>query len=260
MAVLFRITILFGFALVLSYLIISHDLDYFINPRLQYLSVISVLFLLTLGLVQLKNVGKRAAHPVGVWGYLMVCLPICFFLLFPSKPAETSLADNKMYTYVPNQVKKTNPSPNQSTDAPQELTEEEWELPYKKKAAELKKLPVIILTSENYIDISNVLMMYPEQFIGKKIRTIGFVYREEGFKADQFVIARLAITCCVADAGVVGFLLDTPESNLFKNDQWFQIDGTFGLKKNESGDVPGLKMKSYKKVPALKDSYVYQQF
>lgn len=255
-----RIFILFGFALLLSYLIITRDLDYFINPRLQYLSVISVLFLLVLGMIQLKNVEKRGAHPVGVWGYVMICLPIAFFLVFPSKPPDTSLADNKMYTYVPKQVKETKPSTDESTDVPQELSEEEWEIPYKKKAAELKKLPLIVLTNENYVEVSNLLMMYPEQFKGKKIRAVGFVYREEGMKADQFVLGRLSMTCCVADAGVIGFLIDTAESNLFKKDQWFQVEGTFELKKNDYGDVPGLKIQNYKKVPALKNSYVYQQF
>jgi putative membrane protein len=260
MSALLRVFVLFGFALLLSYLIISRDLDYFINPRLQYLSVVSVLCLLILGMIQLKNVGKRSIHPVGVWGYFMICLPIAFFLVFPSKPPDTSLADNKMYTYVPNQVKGTKPVTNQSNTAPQELTEEEWEIPYKKKASKLKKLSIIVLTNENYVEVVNVLLMYPEQFIGKKIRTVGFVYREEGLKPDQFVLARLSMTCCVADAGVIGFLIDTPQSNLFKKDQWFQIEGTFELKKNEYGDVPGLKIENYKKVPALKNSYVYQEF
>lgn len=255
-----RIFVLFGFAFLLSYLIITRDLDYFINPRLHYLSVLSVIFLLVLGMVQLKNVEKRGAHPVGGWGYFMVCLPIAFFLVFPSKPLDTSLADNKIYTYVPKQVKESNSSKNESTDVPLELSEEEWQIPYKKKAAELKKLPLIVLTNENYVEVSNLLMMYPEQFTGKKIRTVGFVYREEGFKADQFVLARLSMTCCVADAGVIGFLIDSPQSSQFKKDQWFQIEGTFELKKNEYGDVPGLKVENYKKVPALKDSYVYQEF
>jgi putative membrane protein len=109
------------------------------------------------------------------------------------------------------------------------------------------------------MDVTNVLAMYPEEFKGKKIRMVGFVYREEGFQENQFVIARLAVACCVADAGVVGFLVETKQPKVFQKDQWYQIDGIFEMKKRETGDVPGLNIQRYKRVPALKDSYVYQQ-
>jgi putative membrane protein len=256
MSSIIRAALLFGLAFMVAYLIITRELSYFINPRFQYLSIFSLIFLLILGCVQINHYKRPSAHRIGTWGYLIVLLPICAFLLFPSKPLDASIADQKVYTYVPTEKPK-----NQSTNQQQLAQEDDsWEEPYKQKASELEKLSVITLSSKNYLEVTNVLMMYPEKFVGKKITSTGFVYREEGLKDNQFVLARLSMACCVADAGVVGFLIDTPLSNQFKKDQWYEIEGTFEITKNETGEVPGIKLKSYKRVPALKDSYVYQQF
>ncbi|WP_028778909.1 TIGR03943 family putative permease subunit [Shimazuella kribbensis] len=256
MAAILRVCILFSLAILLTYLILSRQLNYFIHPRIQYFSIFGFAALIILGIIQMKNIRHKAMHPIGIWGYIMISLPIFFFVLFPSKPSDANLADQKVYTYIPPaQVdKKTK----KDMDATQ-LQEEDWEAPYKKQAAEFKKLPTIILTKENFIDVTNVLAMYPEDFKGKKVRMVGFVYREEGFEENQFVIARLSMACCVADAGVVGFFVETKRPKVFQKDQWYQIDGTFEMKKRETGEVPGLKIEQYKRVPALKDSYVYQK-
>lgn len=253
MAAFVRICILCSLALLLVYLIITRELNTYINPRFQYLTIFSFVVLLILSWIQRKHYRKRSIHPIGVWGYVAVGLPIVLFLLFPGKPSDASLANQKVLTYVsPNQAVQQEKEDN---NKPSEANTTDID---KQKVAAFLKEPILVLTNENYIEVTNLMMTYPEQFKGKIVRTEGFVYREENFSTNKFVIARLALACCVADAGVVGFLIESSTAKTLKNDHWLQVEGTFELKKTELGEVPVLQLLNYKKIAPPKDSYIYQ--
>jgi putative membrane protein len=254
MPAVIRAVLLFGCALMVAYLMITKEISYFLNPRFQYLSIFSLIVLLALGCVQIQHYKRGNVHRIGIWGYGMMCLPIAAFLLFPSKPMDASIADNKVYTYV-NDTKPKQPKKEEIG-----YVDDSWEKPYQDKANQLVKQKTIELTTQNYSQVMDVLMLYPERFTGKKIKTKGFVYREKGFSAEEFVLGRLAMTCCVADSSVVGFLIESPWGDQMKKEQWYEVEGTFEMKKSEQGDVPSIKLESYKRVPAEKDSYIYQTF
>ena len=47
---------------------------------------------------------------------------------------------------------------------------------------------------------------------GQQATVTGFVFRDERFAADQFMVTRYAVSCCVADASIVGLVVDWPEA------------------------------------------------
>ena len=92
--------------------------------------------------------------------------------------------------------------------------------------------------------------------IGKTVTTKGFVYREKNFVQDQILVARFGITCCVADASVYGIMAKGKVANLPK-DKWIQVTGTIEQTIYDGSSIPIIKIHQYKKIPELKNPYVY---
>ncbi|MCD8508964.1 MAG: TIGR03943 family protein [Bacillus sp. (in: Bacteria)] len=97
---------------------------------------------------------------------------------------------------------------------------------YDELADELEGEDVITVTEENYLDIMTVLDLYLDRFVGKELEIIGFAFREPDFEDHQLVIARFAMTCCTADVGVYGTLIESEDAHLFDNDTWLYAKGT----------------------------------
>ena len=66
---------------------------------------------------------------------------------------------------------------------------------------------VIQVTTENYMEVMEVIYDYPDQFAGKTIELTGFVYNDPNNKNSQFLF-RFGIVHCIADSGVYGLLND----------------------------------------------------
>lgn len=116
---------------------------------------------------------------------------------------------------------------------------------YKEFADELEQSEVILVTEDNYLDVMTVLDLYLDRFVGKEIEMIGFVFREPDFEDHQLVAARFSMTCCTADAGVYGTLVESEEAYQFEEDTWVYVNGT--IRKGEYGDYT---------LPVIEDSYI----
>lgn len=87
---------------------------------------------------------------------------------------------------------------------------------YKILEKKLLEQPKISINDTDYIPVMNIIENNTDQFIGKKIEVNGFVYREKGFKDNQFVVARFGISCCAADASVYGLLSTLENASTLK--------------------------------------------
>jgi putative membrane protein len=67
----------------------------------------------------------------------------------------------------------------------------------------------------------------PSVLSGQTARVIGFVYRDDTFAADQFMVSRFVVSCCVADATVLGLIVSWPESADLPLDTWVEVQGAF---------------------------------
>lgn len=62
---------------------------------------------------------------------------------------------------------------------------------------------------------------------GTEVTFTGFVTRDSATPADEFVLTRFLISCCVADAlSVEARVVGAPPGE-FENDQWVQVTGNF---------------------------------
>ncbi len=71
-----------------------------------------------------------------------------------------------------------------------------------------------------------------QRFAGQEVRVQGFVYRDARYGANQFMVTRFVVSCCVADANVLGLLVHTTEAEQWADDQWVEVTGYFA---NPSG-------------------------
>ncbi|HWL65955.1 MAG TPA: TIGR03943 family protein [Actinomycetota bacterium] len=68
---------------------------------------------------------------------------------------------------------------------------------------------------------------------GAEVEFVGFVSRDPGMPADEFLLTRFLISCCVADAlSVQVRIVDAPAGE-FKQDQWVQVTGNLFPLNNE---------------------------
>lgn len=61
---------------------------------------------------------------------------------------------------------------------------------------------------------------------GSQIDFVGFVVRREGMPADEFVLTRFLVSCCVADALSVQVRVVGAPPGAFQEDQWVRVQGT----------------------------------
>lgn len=98
---------------------------------------------------------------------------------------------------------------------------------------------------ENYTNILKSVHEDLDTYIGQKISFSGYVYRLNGFKDDQFVLAR------DMDIGnkqtlIVGFLCSYEKATEFDTYSWVTITGEI-TKGNYNGEIPLLKITSIEK-------------
>ena len=67
----------------------------------------------------------------------------------------------------------------------------------------------------------------PADFNGETANVIGFVYQDDRFGSDEFMVSRFTVSCCVADAAPIGLIVQWPETAVLAPDTWVEVTGTF---------------------------------
>ncbi|OIJ10747.1 TIGR03943 family protein [Anaerobacillus alkalilacustris] len=119
---------------------------------------------------------------------------------------------------------------------------------------------VIKVTDKNYLDVMTLLDLHLESFVGKELEIMGFVFREQDFEDNQLVVARFSMTCCTADAGVYGTLVETEEAYLYPNDTWVRVRGTINKTKYHGYELPVIMLREITIIDEPDSPYVYPSF
>jgi putative membrane protein len=128
---------------------------------------------------------------------------------------------------------------------------------YNKKMDELEKLNFIHMKDNVYSAYYETMHMAPEVFEGKRIKVLGFVYREEGFLDNEVVIARFMISHCVADASIVGFLALLDDASKYETDTWVEIEGVIKLTQYNDMQLPAIVVESLKEIDEPEEPYIF---
>ncbi|KXT84418.1 ABC transporter, substrate-binding protein [Streptococcus sp. DD11] len=118
----------------------------------------------------------------------------------------------------------------------------------------------IEVTTENYMEVMEVIYDYPENFVGKTLEFTGFVYNDPSDSKNQFLF-RFGIIHCIADSGVYG-LLTTGSSQHYDDNTWIHAKGKIAVQYHKSlgQSLPALEIESLDKVEKPDNPYVYRVF
>ena len=112
------------------------------------------------------------------------------------------------------------------------------------------------ISASNYTNVLKTVHDNMDQYIGKKIKFVGFVYRLYDFPNDKFVLARQMIVSPDLQAVVVGFLCHLNGAEMYKDGVWVEIEGTI-TKGEYHGEIPVIEIEKIKETKTPNDEYVY---
>lgn len=164
---------------------------------------------------------------------------------------------NKVLAGDSEEVPKNVPLEHQSNISPPKIPPKGFYELLEKKLLNQKSINV---NNTDYIPVMSIIENNVDQFIGKGIEVDGFVYRENGFKDNQFVVARFGISCCVADASVYGMLSTIENASTFKTDNWVHIKGIVKKATYNQEDVPYIQIQQIESIHQPGNPYVYELY
>jgi uncharacterized repeat protein (TIGR03943 family) len=92
---------------------------------------------------------------------------------------------------------------------------------------------------------------------GDPARVTGFVFRDERFDTDQFMVTRFVVSCCVADANVAGLVVRWPQAAELPADQWVEVTGTIQAGALDGENLPLLAADTVTPVDVPQQPYLY---
>jgi putative membrane protein len=222
----FKALALIGLGLFLYSRIYNGTLFYYISERFAWLTLLAAIGFIIVGASYRYRAAQadphehdhphdHAGHQHGnlSWGgLLLVALPVILGLVVPPKPLGAAAMSNR-------EISVGSVS---SATAP--------------KTSQLISRPA---SEKNVLDwlIDFRLSQDPAAFASQEAKVIGFVYRDERFGGNQFMVSRFVVSCCAADAAPLGLVVHWPKTTALTSDQWVEVSGRF-----QAGEFDGEPM------------------
>jgi len=232
-----KTALLFGLGFYFIYVIASGNLANYINARFAWLSYVAVALFLLLGAASamelLRNRGHEHHDPDHHHGQVswlalgIIAVPLVLGTLIPSRPLGSAAVGGNISLKA---VSAANPQSFPSD--PLKWNVLDW-----------------LRAFNNSSDVSS--------FNGRQADVIGFVYREATFPKDQFMVARFTISCCVADAGAIGVLVQWDAAQDFPADTWVRVQGTWEVGEFRDDSVPILRPTVVENIDQPEHPYLY---
>lgn len=115
---------------------------------------------------------------------------------------------------------------------------------------------VFEIPSKQYTNVLKAVHDNLDEYVGKEISFVGYVYRINYLGKNQFVLARNMIINSASQSVVVGFLSEYEKINDIDNLSWVKVTGTI-QKGNLGGEIPIIKVTNLELTDKPKDEFVY---
>ena len=279
--------ILLSFSIVLGVLLIGGTITLYLAPRMVPVVWFGFCIFGILSIYQVviivRDMRAHKGGPMKLYS-LVFLLPI--FLLTTATPQASTpqMLPNQNIGFgaidTPDTAQRPSPSPKPAATPPEDISPfpdlESSPVPAETSAPEeppmpemdVADMPFCILnpdpiTGQGYGSFADYMYLSMDELIGQEITVYGFVYQEDSFPLDTILVSRLMITCCAADAMVVGFHVRVEDANDFSSDEWIQVTGTvqrFAMEMyGETYELPILTGGTVTRceAPPTEDAYIY---
>lgn len=249
---------------IIFYVWLGDILKNFLAPQMQLYLKASLIPLIIMGIVLF---GRDSHHKFRV-SDLVLLLPLIMLFTSGDGRLTTSFANNRMAN-----INKVINSSKSSVIKEEEEIEKEpvKDIKEEEKDNSLEQEdPEEIITEEDiyfdvtdevYNELANYITYEPRAsaFEGKTIRVRGFVVKNPSFTSDKyFAIGKYTVSCCVADAGFVGFVAEYDKSKI-RDDAWYEIEGVLAPGKDKyQSNIMVIKVTNIKKIDSSEEElYIY---
>ncbi|MCD1260446.1 TIGR03943 family protein [Paenibacillus athensensis] len=204
--------------------------------------------------------GKHAA------AYAVFVIPLLLGFLLPTTAMSSALVAQKGINLggppaAVNDAGGTSSAGDWAGDEDPQLKErfktDKYNRDFAKLGIKLYKQDTLELKDELFMEKLQALNMFPDNFAGKPIKMLGFVYRDTGMSDTQFIVGRFAVTCCTADASTYGVVVQSSNANRFADDTWVTVSGTIGEMTYKGKKVITIQAASIEKTKPPENPYVY---
>ena len=166
----------------------------------------------------------------------LLLLPILFLVVAGDGKLTTSFAYNRNNSFqMGNTVRKN--------DDPKEKSE-------KKSRDELIlddntdfQTVDFLVVDESYVGLSEAITYSnnPDKLVGKTIRVRVFTLMNSPFiPKEYFGLGKYEISCCAADAGFVGYIVQADEDIQIQDNTWYEIEGVIDVGEDTYGQTVGI--------------------
>ncbi len=203
----------------------------YIHPRFTMLTLITALGLFLVGVSFLRPDRKRLHEHATPWAILLVvALPVVLGWMVPPRPLGASAMENREVNYA-----------TLSSNAVSRATTQEFSSGEKTILDWLSQFGTGPAASFN----------------GEEATLVGFVYYDDLFESDTFMVSRFIVSCCTADGSPVGLIVRYEGSDQLPLDQWVEISGTFEAQDFNGTDIPILQVTELKEIEPPRQPYLY---
>ncbi|MEG0773486.1 TIGR03943 family protein [Clostridium sp.] len=256
--------VLLGFSTFTFYLLATGKVNSFISPKMVKYIIFSLVVFIVLTLYQGNKIfSPKTNRPVSK-SHMILILTLFIGFTAAEGGLNLSIITNKgvnLPNYVKNDKLKV-PSSNNSKD---EVIKDDASIKEHQYGASIEKDGVVVIGDENFYKAVNELGTNLNKYKGKKIAISGFVLRKKEFKEDEFVIARMSMDCCAADAQVIGIMAKLDRAFEFKKDAWVSVEGI--IEEIEYRDtvtntdliLPIIKVSKIENIKTPENIYVYPE-
>jgi uncharacterized repeat protein (TIGR03943 family) len=225
----------------------ANTLYYYINERFFSLVLLGAIGFFLLAAVTFMSITQKGLehgnedhdhphdhdHPSGnPWALVIIAIPLLLGILVPAKPLNASVIESRG---VSNETLISSTGNNSglelSTPADQR-TILDW------------------IRSFNYSED-------PTEFWGETADVIGFVYHDPRLEPNQFLVSRLAITCCVADAFAIGMVVEWDQASEWTNNSWVHVRGEVQAIELNGDTIPLILAESIKETDEPAQPYLF---
>ena len=124
-----------------------------------------------------------------------------------------------------------------------------------KSGCDIPSSNVIEINENNYASILKASNENIDDYIGYKVRVIGYVYRLLDFDKNQFVVARDMKINENGQSVVIGFLCECDKASEYTDGTWVEVEGEIA-KASFNGDIAMIKVKSIKECNSPQNVFV----
>jgi putative membrane protein len=237
-----KLVILTGFSLFYYILIRSDKITLYVHPRIVPFIKVSIVAMMIIVLFLIFDILKARTVKKKMRNYIIFIIPFVMMLgMKPNNNRPTVSSDNSS-KFSEDRAENLNISKREKID--------DEKINFGNKGQ-------IEVTDSNYVTFLKEIGNNIDDYLNKEVEIVGFVYREEGMKENQFALVRNMMVCCSADMQMVGLICDSAEANKYDANTWVKVNGTLELNKEKDKDEAVIKIKNIEKVKEPKKPYVY---